>query len=122
MTHPSFSEENNRALSMLGASVIETSATLHYLQQDIDISPGDLSLRLTAISKVETSCAIDGMTLGLEKIVRVSPKTNSSVPSVVCSAFRAFFGAIAVDTGKADDAGDVFWTVHKGKVGGALAC
>jgi len=36
---------------------------------------------------------------------------------VVCSAFRAMFGAIALDIGKSDDAGDIFWNVHGGDVG-----
>lgn len=120
MTHSSFSEENNRALSMLGASIIQTSASMYYLQRDIDISSKDLSLRLTEISKVET-CAVDGTRLGLQNIVRVSPKTDSSAPSVVCGAFRAIFGAIAIDTGKSDDAGSFFWDVHGAKAGGALA-
>ncbi|EXC16038.1 Ribonuclease 3 [Morus notabilis] len=121
MTHSSFSEENNRALSLLGASIIQTSASMYYLQRDIDISSKDLSLRLTEISKVETSCAVDGTRLGLQNMVRVSPKTDSSAPSVVCGAFRAIFGAIALDTGKSDDAGSFFWAVHDAKAGGALA-
>ncbi|PON61089.1 Ribonuclease III domain containing protein [Parasponia andersonii] len=123
MTHSSFSEENNRALSLLGASLIETSASLHYIQNDIDISAKDLTARVTDISKVETSCARDGTRLGLPKVVRVSDRsrTNSSTPSVVCGAFRAIFGAIAIDTGKSDDAGTVFWAVHGGKAGEALA-
>lgn len=42
-------------------------------------------------------------------MVRVSVKTNSSNSGIVCSAFRAMFGAVAIDSGKADTAGDVFW-------------
>ncbi|KAJ8772928.1 hypothetical protein K2173_028105 [Erythroxylum novogranatense] len=99
MTHSSFSEENNKALSILGSSVIDTSVSLHSLAKDIDMSPK----------------------IGVTKVVRVSPKTNSSMPSVVCGAFRAIFGAIAIDTGKSDDAETVFWSVHGGKVGKALS-
>ncbi|KAA8542648.1 hypothetical protein F0562_023853 [Nyssa sinensis] len=121
MTHPSYSEENNRALSVLGASLIETSVALRSLGKDIDISAKDLNRQISEISKVESSCFIDGMRLGLEKVVRVSPKTNSSTPAVVCGAFRAIFGAIAIDVGKSDDAGGIFWTVHGGDVGRALA-
>ncbi|KAK4568480.1 hypothetical protein RGQ29_004044 [Quercus rubra] len=117
MTHGSFSEENNRALSILGGNVIETSASLRLLGKDIDISSKDLNFRLAEISKVDSSCTSDGMRLGLQKVVRVSPKTNSSTPGVVCSAFRAMFGAIALDIGKSDDAGDIFWNVHGGDVG-----
>ena len=122
MTHGSFSEENNKALSVLGASVIETSASLRYLDKDIDISAKVLNLRVSEISKVETSCAVDGMRLGLQKVVRVSPKTNSSTPAIVCGAFRAIFGAIAVDTVNSDEAGKYFWVVHRrGEVGEAFA-
>lgn len=121
MTHGSFSEENNRALSILGANVIETFVSLRLLGTDIDISAKELNRRIEEISTVESSCLVDGMRLGLQKVVRVSPKTNSSTPAVVCGAFRAIFGAIAIDTGKSDDAGKVFWRVHGGNVGGASA-
>jgi dsRNA-specific ribonuclease len=121
MTHGSFSEENNRALSILGANVIETFVSLRSLGTDIDISAKELNRRIAEISTVESSCLVDGMRLGLQKVVRVSPKTNSSTPAVVCGAFRAIFGAIAIDTGKSDDAGKVFWSVHGGNVGGAFA-
>lgn len=121
MTHASFSEENNKALGVLGASVIETSAALRYLGKDIDLSAKDLTLRLSEISKVETSCAADGNRLGLQKIIRVSPKTDSSTPAVVCGAFRAIIGAIAIDAENSDDAGKVFWVVHGGRVGEAFA-
>ncbi|KAJ4712297.1 protein NUCLEAR FUSION DEFECTIVE 2 [Melia azedarach] len=114
MTHSSFSQENNRALSILGANVIETSVSLHFLFKNIEISSKDLNRRISEISNVDSSCAIDGMRLGLHKVIRVSPKTNSSIPAVVCGGFRAIFGAIALDTQKSDDAGDVFWRVHSG--------
>ncbi|KAJ8771853.1 hypothetical protein K2173_027030 [Erythroxylum novogranatense] len=101
MTHSSFSEENNKALSILGSSVIDTSVSLHSLAKDIDMSPKELNRLIAEISKVETSCAGDGMQLGLQK--------------------WAIFGAIAIDTGKSDDAETVFWSVHGGKVGKALS-
>ncbi|XP_061952883.1 protein NUCLEAR FUSION DEFECTIVE 2-like [Populus nigra] len=117
MTHSSFSEENNKALSILGSNVIDTSVSMYYLGKDAEISSKDLNRRIADNSKVDTSCAVDGMRLGLHKVVRVSPKTNSTTPLVVCSAFRALFGAIAIDTKKADDAGIVFWKVHGREVG-----
>ncbi|KAF5734185.1 Ribonuclease 3 [Tripterygium wilfordii] len=120
MTHPSFSEENNKALSVLGADVIDSSISLRFLQKNIDMSSKDLNERKLEISK-QSSCAVDGTRLGLHKVVRVSPKTNSTAPAVVCGAFRAIFGAIAIDIGKSDDAGGVFWDVHSGDVGQALA-
>ncbi|XP_034672915.1 protein NUCLEAR FUSION DEFECTIVE 2 [Vitis riparia] len=121
MTHSSFSEENNKALSILGANTIETSVSLQYLKKDIEASAKDLNRRISEISQVESSCAVDAMRLGLQKVIRVSPKTNASTPAVVCGAFRAIFGAIAMDTGKSDDAGKVFWSVHGSEVGGAAA-
>lgn len=121
MTHSSFSEENYRSLSILGASIIEESVSLWYLGKDIDISAKDLNRHILEMSKVDSSCAVDAMRLGLQKVVRVSSKTSSSTPTVVCGAFRALFGAIAIDTGNLDDAGSVFWSVHGGNFGQALA-
>ncbi|KAK9278475.1 hypothetical protein L1049_028041 [Liquidambar formosana] len=121
MTHASYSEENNKALSVLGTFIIETSVSLHYLRKNIDISGKDLSRRVAEISKVNSSCAVDAMRLGLHKVIRVSPKTDSSAPAVVCSGFRAIFGAVAIDTGKSDDAKKVFWYVHGSDIGRAVA-
>lgn len=45
------------------------------------------------------------MRLGLQKIIRVSSKTDSSTASVVCGAFRAIFGAISIDARSVDSAG-----------------
>ncbi|KAM7475547.1 hypothetical protein LguiB_022790 [Lonicera macranthoides] len=115
MTHASYSQENNKALSVLGSSLIETSVSLRLLTKDIDISAKDLNHWISEMSKVDTSCAVDGERLGLQNVIRVSAKTDSSTPSVVCGAFRAIFGAIAVDTGKSDDAGRIFWRVHNNK-------
>nr|XP_043636629.1 protein NUCLEAR FUSION DEFECTIVE 2 [Erigeron canadensis] len=114
MTHSSYSEENNKAFSVLGESIIETTVALRLLVKDVDITAKDLNERISEVSKVETSCAVDGMRLGLQNVVRVSSSTDSSTSSIVCGAFRAIFGAIALDTGKSDDAGNVFWAVHGG--------
>ncbi|XP_027333090.1 protein NUCLEAR FUSION DEFECTIVE 2 [Abrus precatorius] len=120
VTHASFSEENNKAFSILGASVIETSVSFRLLSKDVDVSPKELNRRLSQITNVDSSCAVDGMRLGLHKVVRVAPKTNSSAPAVVCGAFRAIFGAVAIDAGNSDAAGDIFWTIHAGDLGVAL--
>ncbi|XP_071689908.1 protein NUCLEAR FUSION DEFECTIVE 2 [Rutidosis leptorrhynchoides] len=114
MTHSSYSEENNKAFSLLGESIIETTVALKSLLKDVDISSKDLNDKISEVSNVDTSCAVDGMRLGLQNVVRVSSSTDSSTASIVCGAFRAIFGAVALDTGKSDDAGDVFWTVHGG--------
>ncbi|KAG8378947.1 hypothetical protein BUALT_Bualt07G0037500 [Buddleja alternifolia] len=119
MTHASFSGENNKALSILGASVIETSVALQSLIKDVDISAKDLNNRIAEVSKVESSCTADGTRLGLQKIVRVSPKTDATAPAVICGAFRAIFGAIAVDTGCSDEAGRIFGKI-RGGIGRAM--
>lgn len=121
MTHASFSEENNKAFSIFGATIIDTSVSFHLLSKDVDVSAKELNRRLSQIANVDSSCAVDGMSLGLHKVVRVSPKTNSSSPFVVCGAFRAIFGAIAIDAGNSDAAGNVFWTLHGGDLGFAVA-
>ncbi|GFP95458.1 ribonuclease 3 [Phtheirospermum japonicum] len=114
LTHASFSEENNKALSISGASVIETSIALQSLIKDVDISAKDLNRMIAAASKVDSSCNADGTRLGLQNIVRVSHKTNATAPPVVCGAFRAVLGAIAVDAGSSDEAGRVYGKIHRG--------
>ena len=121
MTHASFSEENNKALSILGTHVIETSASLRSLEKDIDMSSKELNNFILEICKVESSCAVDGTRLGLQKVIRVSQKTDPSNPTVVCGAFRAVFGAIAIDSGNSDEAGKIFWSIHSGKVERAVS-
>uniref|UniRef100_A0A803N4V7 Uncharacterized protein n=1 Tax=Chenopodium quinoa TaxID=63459 RepID=A0A803N4V7_CHEQI len=79
MTHASFSEENNRALSILGTSIIETSVSFRYLLNDMDIS---------------------------------SKTLNRVIAEAFCGAFRAIFAAVALDSGKSDDASTVSWNVH----------
>lgn len=105
----------------MGASVIETSVSLTSLSIDIDTSAKILNRRIAEISKVEGSCDLDGMQLELHKIVRVSRKTNSTAPALVCGTFRAIFGAIAIDKGNSDEAARVFWHVHAGGNGRAVA-
>ncbi|XP_010499174.1 PREDICTED: protein NUCLEAR FUSION DEFECTIVE 2 isoform X2 [Camelina sativa] len=112
MAHASFSQENNKALSIFGTHIIETSVSLHYLTEDIDVSSKALNRLIAQVSKVESSCALDGGRLGLGKIIRVSPKTDASNSAILCSGFRAIFGAIAVDAGTVDKAINVFWKVH----------
>lgn len=121
MTHSSFSEENNRALGILGSNIIDASISFQALRKNIDISPKDLNRRIVEISKVESSCAVDGTRLGLQKVIRVSPKTDPTNPSVICGALRAIFGAITIDADECDNAAALFWKVHGGgEVGAAL--
>ncbi|MED6106023.1 ribonuclease III [Stylosanthes scabra] len=121
MTHASFSEENNKALAVLGGTLIETAVSFKLLSKDIDVSASELNKMISRVSNVDTSCAVDGTRLNLHKVLRVAPKTNASAPSVVCGVFRAIFGAIAIDTASSDDAGSVFWSLHGDLVGNALA-
>lgn len=61
---------------------------------------------------MDSSCALDGNRLGLERVIRVSPKTDASNSAIVCGGFRAIFGAVAIDSGMVDEAIKVFWKVH----------
>ncbi|CAN6975834.1 hypothetical protein IGI04_036844 [Brassica rapa subsp. trilocularis] len=112
MTHASFSRENNKALSIFGFHLIETSLSLHLLSKDIDTSSKALTRLIAEVSNVESSCALDGNRLGLERVIRVSPKTDASNSGIVCGGFRAIFGAVATDAGTVDEAIKVFWKVH----------
>ncbi|KAG7598385.1 Ribonuclease III domain [Arabidopsis suecica] len=120
MTHASFSQENNKALSIFGTHIIETSVSLQLLAKDIDISSKALSRLIAQVSNVESSCALDGDRLGLGKIIRVSTKTDASNSAILCTGFRAIFGAIAIDAGMVDKAIKVFWKVHGGDRAGRL--
>ncbi|KFK44503.1 hypothetical protein AALP_AA1G265400 [Arabis alpina] len=117
LTHASFSQENNKALSIFGYHIIETSVPLRFLAKDIDISSKALNNLIAEVSSVNASCALDGNRLGLERIIRVSPKTDASNSAIICGGFRAIFGAIATDTGKVDEAIKVFWKVHGDRSG-----
>lgn len=68
---------------------------------------------------MDSSCALDGNRLGLERVIRVSPKTDASNSAIVCGGFRAIFGAVAIDSGMVDETIKVFWKVH-GDRGGRL--
>lgn len=114
MTHSSYSEENNKALSILGESVIETSLALQSLIKDVDISSKDLNNLISEVSKVEGLCNSEGVRFGLQNIVRVARNTNATAPSVVCGAFRALFGAVAIDAGSSDEAGEVYGKTRVG--------
>ncbi|ERM99494.1 hypothetical protein AMTRI_Chr10g6240 [Amborella trichopoda] len=105
MTHASFSIENNKALHIAGVNLIETAITLKYLNQNRDIEAKDLALKLLELT-TEKACKESGVRLGLQKVVRVATRTDTS--TAICGAFRALFGAIALDSGKADAAIDVF--------------
>ncbi|CAJ2664390.1 unnamed protein product [Trifolium pratense] len=114
MTHASFSQENNKAFSIVGATIIESTVSFNLISKYIDISAKELNHKLSLISNVDSSCAVDGINLGLHKVVRVSSKTNSSSTAVVCGAFRSIFAAIAIDTGNPCNAGNFFLNIHGG--------
>ncbi|KAM7273615.1 hypothetical protein ACFE04_028279 [Oxalis oulophora] len=84
----------NKALTILGTHTIEISVSLVMLKNDIHISAKDLNRKLSELSKVETSYSVDGKRLSLQKVVRV-----------------------ATDAENINDAGNVLWNVHHGKVG-----
>ncbi|CAI9093677.1 OLC1v1029235C1 [Oldenlandia corymbosa var. corymbosa] len=113
MTHASYSHESNKALSILGSRVVEGDVVLHFLDNNVDITAKDLNRKITEVSN-EASCASSGMRLGLQKIVRVSARTNSSAPGVVCDAFRAIFGAVVLDSKSLDAGGRVFMGIRDG--------
>ncbi|XXG55362.1 hypothetical protein AAC387_Pa03g3050 [Persea americana] len=119
MTHPSYSRDNNKLLSYLGLRTIQSTASLRLISRDPEMSPKDLDRRITEISR-EDACAVGATRLGLEKVVRVSAKTDVSAPVVLCGAFRAIFGAVAVDNGTVDAGGDVFWRVRGSGAGGVF--
>ncbi|XP_013595516.1 PREDICTED: protein NUCLEAR FUSION DEFECTIVE 2 [Brassica oleracea var. oleracea] len=95
--------EHNKALTIFGTHLIETSVSLKSLAKDIDISSKVLTRLIAEVSNVNSSCALDGHRLGLERVIRVSSKTDASNSAILCAAFRAFFGAVATDSGMVDE-------------------
>jgi dsRNA-specific ribonuclease len=119
LTHPSYSQENNRALSILGLSTAEAAASLRLLANNADASAKAVSSAVANASSLST-CAASGKRLGFGAIVRVASKIDASNPSVICSALRAVFGAVAVDSGSVDSAAKVFLKVYKAGFGVAV--
>ncbi|KAI5397791.1 hypothetical protein KIW84_063566 [Lathyrus oleraceus] len=70
--------------------------------KDVDVSAKEINCQLSLISNVESSCVIDGLRLGLHKVVRISSKTNSSSTVVVCGVFQLIFVVIVLDAGNSD--------------------
>ncbi|KAF3594222.1 hypothetical protein DY000_02023336, partial [Brassica cretica] len=83
--------------------LIETSVSLKSLAKDIDISSKVLTRLIAEVSNVNSSCALDRHRLGLERVIRVSSKTDASNSAILCAAFRAIFGAVATDSGMVDE-------------------
>ncbi|KAJ3707965.1 hypothetical protein LUZ61_011670 [Rhynchospora tenuis] len=119
MTHPSYSQENNRALSILGLSSAEAAASLRLLGNNADASASSVSSAVADASSL-SKCAAVGKRLGISAIIRVASGTDASTPSVICTALRAVFGAVAVDSGSVDTAAKVFLTVYKSGLGAAV--
>ncbi|KAK8964667.1 hypothetical protein KSP40_PGU011454 [Platanthera guangdongensis] len=113
MTHPSYSLDNNRALSLLGLSTMESSAALSLLVLDPNTSPKAVNARVAKIAAME-NCVSIGKRLQIEKLVRVAKKTSALSPTVICGAFRAIYGAIAVDAGGLDAATKALGSVLDG--------
>lgn len=117
LTHSSYSKENNKALSILGESIIETFAAMRSLTNDLYKSTNDLYkssrdlnkiLKETVVNKIlkETveDCPMSGKRLRLHEKVMVSSSTDASNPSVVCGALKSMVGATALDSGEPDKA------------------
>ncbi|XP_078154262.1 ribonuclease III family protein [Carex rostrata] len=119
LTHPSYSQENNRALSILGLSSAEAAASLRLLSINADASASSISSAVADASRLST-CATAGKRLGIGAIVRVASGTDASTPSVICTALRGVVGAVAVDSGSVDAAAKVFLTVYKSGLGAAV--
>ncbi|KAL6638650.1 hypothetical protein ACP70R_023761 [Stipagrostis hirtigluma subsp. patula] len=111
MTHASYSRENGRALAVLGLAASQSAAALRALAADHDASASAVSRRAREAA-TEAACAAAGARAGIPRVVRVAAGTNASAAPVVCGALRALVGAVAVDAGSADAAGEVFWRLH----------
>ncbi|KAK9119650.1 hypothetical protein Scep_017743 [Stephania cephalantha] len=112
LTHSSYSRANNRVLSVFGSNLLATFASLNCLDNDIDVSPLNLSRAIANATDVRR-CAAAGLSLGLDMVIRVvaTAEISPKSPSIVCGAFRAVLGAVALDSGKLDRAAEVFSTL-----------
>lgn len=107
ISHASYPLDNNRALAVPGLDAMMAAVAVRAIRADLDVSSQSINRRIEAATGGKT-CATGGRRLGLEKVVKVAGRTNASADSVVCGPYRAVFGPVAIDAGKADDAGDVF--------------
>lgn len=108
MTHASYSRENGRALAVLGLSASQSAAALGALAADNDAAASAVRSRASEAASV-AACADAGKHAGIPAIVRVANSTSASAAPVVCGAFRALIGAVAVDANSTDAALEVFW-------------
>lgn len=115
MTHSSYSLDNNHALSLLGLNAMEAAAALSIVGVDPNASPAAVNARIAKISGFD-DCVSNGKRLAIESLVRVAKKTSASSPNVICSAYRAIYGAIAVDAGGLDAASKALWTILDGGI------
>lgn len=115
MTHPSYSLDNNHALSLLGLNAMDAAAALSLVAVDPNTSPAAFNARIAKISGID-NCVSAGKRLAIESLVRVARKTSASSPNVICGAYRAIFGAIAVDAGGLDAASKALWRVLDGGI------
>ncbi|EYU42541.1 hypothetical protein MIMGU_mgv1a025518mg [Erythranthe guttata] len=92
------------------------SVSLDTLQNQINYTFNNVGLLRRAMTHASFSeeTTRHGTRLGLQNIVRVSHKTDATAPAVVCGAFRAVCGAIAVDAGSSDVAGRIYGKIHGG--------
>ncbi|PWA78160.1 ribonuclease III domain-containing protein [Artemisia annua] len=113
LTHSSYSKENNKALSILGESIIETFAAMRSLTNDLYKSARESRdfnkiVKEAVVNKISKEavedCALSGKKLRLHEKVMVSSSTDASNPSVVCGAFKSMVGATALDSGEPDKA------------------
>ncbi|KAG0491313.1 hypothetical protein HPP92_004268 [Vanilla planifolia] len=71
MTHPSYSIENNHALSLLGLHAIESAAALRLLSTDRVATAADVEAQIKKITSKD-ACVSGAKGLLLEKLVRVA--------------------------------------------------
>ncbi|XP_062213064.1 protein NUCLEAR FUSION DEFECTIVE 2 [Phragmites australis] len=111
MTHASYSRENGRALAVLGLAAAQSAAAIRSLSADHDATASAVARRAREAAS-EAACAAAGTSVGIPAIVRVAGGVNASADPVICGAFRALIGAVAVDANSTDTAGEVFWRLH----------
>jgi len=108
MTHASFSQENNGALSILGSEIIDSAISFRYLWKNSTISKRDLASQKANLSN-SGALLKDAFDLQLHELIRVAPKMDPKAKNVVFGCYRALFGAIGVDARNLDAARGKFW-------------
>lgn len=93
--------------------MVQQAIALRLIQKNPDIAKGDLVSYMEDLSG-EKVCSKEALALGLDSVIMVARNVDINNRKILAAAFRAIFGAIAVDDGPTK-ANLVYWKIKQWK-------